>query len=582
MDDLFDIPAPAPKHPLAGKGINLRWYQREDCDALMHAIATGHNRPACIGATGAGKGAIIAEMAGRLMPDGKVVCLVDRSHLVHQLADEIERHLSNREVLCGRVADGECIAINRRIVVSTVQAMYTPDRSGKPLYAYPQFDETRAVLVDEGHKFFADVFRGVCEHFVDMSGAVVCGFTATPVAANGERWAAFWNWTPRQEGPCMRTARWCVNNGYLVPPRQAFVKVNLDLSGIYNKLASADPEKELDNEDGGDELAETLMSLLQQKNERDAAAFARGVVEVIGERRAVVFSPARVAAARLLASWIKGAGLPCEPVWGSRSDKADVLARFSRGAWQVLTNVNLLCEGWNDPAVSAVFLCRLLKQWRLAAQMVGRALRPNPATMARLSEMDDPEHSQQRREVIASSSKPDALIADLVGSDGKVLQASAVDVLLSEASVEERQEVGEIVRTRMAKQRGELPDIDEAVLEEARQQILKRQNEQLAEMARRRALELDADVSVSFTSEAPETLPPLPAAHSAPMLGTKAWFVAAAVGAGEDIKRALHWAEHKPAHVLRGWGAKYMRKGKPDWAAAKRAFPEWAALRKGR
>jgi superfamily II DNA or RNA helicase len=570
--DLFAPPPEVVKvepHKILGR-IPLRWCQREDVDAMIGAIEQGYKHPCCVGATGYGKGAMIAEMVGRMMPAGKVLCLIDRAHLVHQLAEEIERHLG---ITVGRVADGECFSLHSDVVVATVQAMYTPDRSGKPLYEYSQFKGVKAVIADEAHKFFADVFRSVLTYFVDK-GAVVPLFTATPVAANGARWSSFVDWTPKVEGPCMRTTGWCIRNGYLVAPKQAFVRVDLDLSQIHARLTEPDEE----HEDDGDELANLLIDLLRETTERKAASFAAGVAEIIGDRRAIVFAPARVAAAKLLASWLSGR-MTCEAVWGARVDKTDVLDRAKAGNPQTITNVNLLCEGYNDPFVSAVFMCRLLDSWRLIQQMAGRALRPHPSIVGQLSRLDAPDAAEARRRVIAESQKPDALIADLVGLDGKIVQASAIEVLYADEPEDVKNELARRVMRRPRKDAGEPPPSEE--LEAARETVRQRQGEHLAEMARRRAMagDIPANVSVSFDGGSP-TMPSVPTPKQTATLGEKARFVAFALQ--YDADRARDIAERTPRHVLRGMTASCQKKlgdKKPDWYRARRAYPQWANQR---
>lgn len=576
---LFDVepkPAAAPPHRVVGR-IPLRWCQREDVDAKMNAIEKGAKRPACIGATGYGKGAMIAEMAGRLRENGKIVVLIDRSHLVHQIADEIDYHLGTT---CGRVADSEYEGLNRQIIVSTVQAMYTPDRSGTPLYAYSQFKKVAAVIGDEAHKLFADCFRAVPMHFVDQCNAIVSLFTATPIASNGAAWSSFVDWTPAAEGPCMRTAGWCIRNGYLVPPLQAYVRSQLDLSKIHDRVGSDDT----DNEDAGDELAGLLIDLLKQKGEREAAAFMAGAAEVIGDRRAIIFTPARVETTKLMASWLSATGrMHCEPVWGNRVDKAKVLDRHKDGEFQALTSVNLLCEGYNDPRVSAVFICRLLNNWRIIQQMVGRGLRPLRETAALLNQYDTPEGAEQRRAIIAASAKPNALIADLVGLDGKVLRASAIDVLYDGESEDVKGELAERAMHRQMQRKAddERPESDEAELEAAKQQLQAKQNQQLAELARRRAMagDVPADVQVSYGNHAPLSMPSAPSTTAAATVGEKARFVAFALK--YDPERAKAIADSKPRHVLRGMIASFQRElakqhRGPDWARARRAYPDFA------
>lgn len=578
-------PAAAPAIPLVGRGVALRWCQREDVNAISEAVRTGHTHPCCVAATGYGKGPLIAELAGRLRKEaGKVVCTVDRAHLVTQLADEIERHLG---VEVGRVADSQCVGLGRGIVVATVQSLYTRDRKDCPLYDYPQLADTRAVIADEAHRFFSDAFRGVLDHFA-AGGAVVPMFTATPVATNGGEWGDFVNWTPAAEGPCMRTVGWCIRNGYLVPMTQAFVHVELDLSAIYGRLTGGD---EGEDEAAGDELADVLVNLLRDRREKAAASFAAGIADVIGVRQAIVFTPPRTpnsgteTPAKLVASWLNATGrLKCEAVWGGRADKDEVLDSFRRGRPQALSNCALLTEGFNAAATSAVFVCRLLKKWRLLAQCVGRGLRPHPSTTENLNTLDEPGQAAERRRLIASSVKPDCLIADLVGIDGRILQASAIDVLYAAESEGARREIAERTIRKPAQRHGADREADEAAAEEARAAVLHRQHEQLAEMARRRGMAggIAADVKVTYAgADAGVDMPTAPAPEAHATLGEKAYFLAVS-GDRYDIDAAKAIADAKPRKQLKGmtWGmnAALLKAGKkPDWSRARKAYPEWHA-----
>jgi hypothetical protein len=256
--------------------------------------------------------------------------------------------------------------------------------------------------------------------------------------------------------------------------------------------------------------------------------------------------------------------LTCEPAWGARVDKGDLLDRFRRGGRpQCLTNVNLLYERFDAPGTSAVFLCRLIKSWRVIQQMVGRGLRPSANTMSELSRLDGPDCAADRVAAIRASDKPDALIADLVGLDERILQASAVEVLYSDEPEDVRAEMGRVLRARQADpppRQGEEPD--ETALEEARANLLRRQQERLADMARRRAMAggVGAAVSVTYgdgprhgiSSEGPGVL------RSGATLGEKAMFVAHATQ--YDLQRATDIADRTARHQLKGMTFSMKRK----------------------
>lgn len=60
------------------------------------------------------------------------------------------------------------------------------------------------------------------------------------------------------------------------------------------------------------------------------------------------------------------------------SDVRDrTLAQFAQGEIQVITNCQVLTEGWDSPAASCCVLARPTKSYGLYLQMIGRVLRPH-------------------------------------------------------------------------------------------------------------------------------------------------------------------------------------------------------------
>ena len=74
------------------------------------------------------------------------------------------------------------------------------------------------------------------------------------------------------------------------------------------------------------------------------------------------------------------AGIRAAAVWGEmpREDRRRILSQFSKGEIAVLTNCNLLTEGFDEPRINCVMLARPTKSKLLYAQMVGRGTRLHP------------------------------------------------------------------------------------------------------------------------------------------------------------------------------------------------------------
>jgi DNA repair protein RadD len=98
-------------------------------------------------------------------------------------------------------------------------------------------------------------------------------------------------------------------------------------------------------------------------------------------RKAIVFS-GNIPAARAHCDEFRAAGITCEVVWGEMDggDRRRVLDDYKYGRVQVLTNVGVLTEGFDDKPTSCVILARSVGPLSLFLQMCGRALRASPST----------------------------------------------------------------------------------------------------------------------------------------------------------------------------------------------------------
>jgi hypothetical protein len=106
----------------------------------------------------------------------------------------------------------------------------------------------------------------------------------------------------------------------------------------------------------------------------------RAYQELASGRRAVVFC-VDVAHVKAIAGVFEDAGIRAAPVWGAmdRDDRRRTLQRFRGGELDVLTNCNVLTEGFDEPRVDCVLMARPTHSQLLYAQMVGRGTRLHDA-----------------------------------------------------------------------------------------------------------------------------------------------------------------------------------------------------------
>jgi superfamily II DNA or RNA helicase len=94
-------------------------------------------------------------------------------------------------------------------------------------------------------------------------------------------------------------------------------------------------------------------------------------------RRALVWCCTRPHAEHV-AEVFSAAGYPALAVDASHTDRAARIAAFRGGHIQILTSVDLLTTGYDDPALAAGIMLRYTESLTLYLQMVGRLLRPAP------------------------------------------------------------------------------------------------------------------------------------------------------------------------------------------------------------
>jgi len=96
-------------------------------------------------------------------------------------------------------------------------------------------------------------------------------------------------------------------------------------------------------------------------------------------RRTVVFLPL-IKTSQKFRDILNAHGFRAAEVNGQSDDRAQVLADFTAGRYNVLCNSMLLTEGWDCPAVDCVVVLRPTKVRSLYSQMVGRGTRLCPET----------------------------------------------------------------------------------------------------------------------------------------------------------------------------------------------------------
>lgn len=345
--------------------ITLRDYQTEAlCVLLEHAKRAADlmetdnfsRRLLCIQPTGAGKTVLILAFAGEVRSrfGWKTLLVVPSRELVSQTTIRARKFLP--ELRVSQIAGG-AFDFSGDLVVATGASL-----AGEKLKKIPK-NCFSLVVCDEAHHAAARSFKEMLDYF--SLAKLQIGVTATHIRGDGESVAS-----PDYFGTVVvwNTISQLTRAGFLVPAYGYRVSTETNLENL--KTSRSDfCERELSR---------------RVNNEARNLLVVESYLEHLETRPTVCFA-VDVAHAQDLARAFAVRGINAEAVWGAmnRNDYANVMRRFAGGETQVLVNAKLLVEGWDSPQTSGVLIARPATNASAAVlgpQMIGRALRPSPAT----------------------------------------------------------------------------------------------------------------------------------------------------------------------------------------------------------
>lgn len=340
----------------------LRAYQAECVDAVTQAWVDGVQRPAVVLATGTGKTVIMSHLVSRAVRHQRrrPLILVHRDELVTQT---VEKLAAVDPALKVGIIKAERHETDADVVVGSVQSLIRRLGTGKRSVAPDRFN---FLLVDECHHASAKSYLDILEHFGAMkadSPAVALGVTATLARADGSALGHVWQEVVYEYG-----APAAINDGWLVMPHAKRAVVDVNLSGLrvkHGDYSDADLSARLIR--SGSRIAEVILSEAMNEHGRI--------------RRGIVFAPT-VACAEMWLTDFQDAGIRSRIVTGDtpREIRRAVYQSTHDGHNDMIISVMVLTEGFDLPSVEVAVIGRPTKSKPLYTQMIGRVLRPSPAT----------------------------------------------------------------------------------------------------------------------------------------------------------------------------------------------------------
>ena len=331
--------------------IDLRPYQRTALSSLRSSLAGGVKRPLLYSPTGSGKTEMaLAMVEGAMLKGKRVAFLCNRIALVEQSSKRFTRS----GVAHGVIQGANTFNPLAPVIVASIQTVARRGLAGVDL-----------LIIDEAHGVAGS--QEYRELLFRYNNVPTVGLTATPFAKGlGKHY-------DQLGGPLFEalvvaaTIPELVADGYLVDcdiyapsePDLTGVKTKRDQFGdtdwVESDLAEAVDKPEL--------VGDIVSHWLRLADNSPTVCFATSVQH-----------------SKHIVESFRAVGVVAEHIDGymDQPERKAIMERVTKGATKVISNCNVLSEGWDYPACRTLILARPTKSLTRYIQMAGRVLRPAP------------------------------------------------------------------------------------------------------------------------------------------------------------------------------------------------------------
>lgn len=330
----------------------LRDYQEEVIKNVYNFFSLGKKRVLLYAPTGAGKTVIASKIIGDYVSEGKrVLFLVHRGKLVKQTKQTLNNFFGIEPSIIW--ADYALPDYTKSVQIAMLQTIQNRELP-------PDID---LVILDEAHTAsYYKVWRRILDQY---AGKIWClnqkvdflGLSASPWRSkNKEGYCQFFDNIVKAPYPSQ-----LIERGHLSRARQFAYTHLIDES----KLQSSDGEftqtsmAEVCDDEFNRELVKIYLDKTQEKW-RKPIAFCATVKQAENLARQFLLHDIQ---AKCIIS-------------GTPERERDVIFHeFSKGKTHLISSVGVLCEGFDEPSVNAILICRPIKSRALWVQICGRGLR---------------------------------------------------------------------------------------------------------------------------------------------------------------------------------------------------------------
>lgn len=303
-------------------------YQEDLIKRSRESFINGYRAPCVVSPCGSGKSVIIAEIARMTTLKGnQVLFLVHRKELIDQIKRTFEQH----------GVDIDCVQFG---MVQTIVR-----KLGK-------IKKPKLIITDENHHSLASSYKKIYEYYSDVQRL---GFTATPVRLNGSGLGDVNDLL--LEGV---SVKWLIDNDRLSPYRyyapalidKSILKMNSMHEFSKGSIDQAMEQKAI--------YGDVIKHYQKLADGEQAIVYCHSIES--SERTRDLFAEAGYQAAHIDSKT-------------NKQERDSIIEKFRNHEIQILTNVDLIGEGFDVPDCSTVIMLRPTKSLSLYIQQAMRGMR---------------------------------------------------------------------------------------------------------------------------------------------------------------------------------------------------------------
>lgn len=376
--------------------IDIKPYQQKSMEELTRKMGNDANRSVAgllVLPTGAGKTTVVARwlLNKAIEKNVKVLWLAHRHELIDQAANTFAQNVgivkTKKNILIRKISGlknhdmPKHISGKEDIIIASVPTLARSESNLKYLDVFLKSNKSDKffLIIDEAHHSVAKTYRKIINHVRSFKNLRILGLTATPFRTLEKKLGGL-STIFKDQIIHKEDLQDLILQGYLSKPIHNSVPTNFNI------------EREIDFNDEKiqkyierfKELPEKIITSLAENAVRrrcvidtylkEKEKWGKTIIFALNQHDAIAINELlndhSVKSEYVISGLIQR---NLQPV--SNIENKKKIVKFKNGLLDVLVNVNILTEGFDDPSIQTVFLTRPTKSKTMMTQMVGRGMR---------------------------------------------------------------------------------------------------------------------------------------------------------------------------------------------------------------